>query len=172
MAVTAATGFFDGVHLGHRKVLERVRSIALERGEESVAITFWPHPAVVLAGREVDLLTSLEEKKRLILECGISRVEVIDFTREFAALPARDFIERYLKERFDVGMLVLGYDHSFGSDRFASVEQLASLVRECGLGAEIVGQFRLQDGTVVNSSAVRRALESGDLELASKMLGR
>ena len=157
MAVVAATGFFDGVHRGHREVLGKVCSIAALRGEESVAITFWPHPSSVLGSRgAVPLLTpSLDEKIRLIRECGISRVEVVPFTPSFAALSAADFVQQYLVERFGVSVLVLGYDHRFGHDRFDSVESLAALVRSFGVDTEIVPPYRLSDGTVLSSTYLR-----------------
>ena len=86
------TGFFDGVHLGHRHVLETVVSSARERGEEAVVVTFWPHPRTVLQqdAREFRLLSSLEEKKAMLAACGIDRVEVLPFTREFASMTAAD----------------------------------------------------------------------------------
>jgi len=172
MAVTAATGFFDGVHLGHRKVLEKVCSIANEKGEESVVITFWPHPSLVLGRGDIHLLTSLEEKKNLILDCGISRVEVVPFTKETASMSAENFIQKYLIEKFDVSTLVLGFDHRFGHDKFESVEELAEIVRSYGLKAETVGQFLLEDGMPVSSTSIRQAISSGNVELASRLLGR
>ena len=162
MAVVAATGFFDGVHQGHKEVLGRVCSIARSRGLESVAITFWPHPAFVLGSRAgVSLLTpSLDEKIRLIRDCGISRVEVVEFTPSFAALSAAEFVQQYLVERFDVSMLVLGYDHRFGHDHFDSVESLASVVRSFGVDTEIVPPYLLADGTVLSSTYLRNCKKS------------
>ena len=86
------TGFFDGVHLGHRHVLETVVSSARERGEEAVVVTFWPHPRTVLQqdARDFRLLSSMEEKKALLLSCGIDRVEVLPFDRSFAAMTAAE----------------------------------------------------------------------------------
>ena len=86
----ATTGFFDGVHLGHRLVIERLVFLAHERGDESLVVTFWPHPRAVLqdGARELRLLTTLEEKKTLLSGLGVSRIEVLDFTRSFAALSA------------------------------------------------------------------------------------
>ena len=132
MAV-AATGFFDGVHLGHRAVIETLLKTAHERGEQSLVITFWPHPRVVLGKdpRDLRLLTSLEEKRSKLLALGVDRVEVIPFTREFAALTAREYLEM-LRRDYDVDSIVLGYDNRFGSDGL-STEQIAAL-------AEFIGQ--------------------------------
>ena len=112
------TGFFDGVHLGHRHVLETVVSSARERGEEAVVVTFWPHPRTVLQqdARDFRLLSSLEEKKALLLRSGIDRVEVIPFTRTFAALTAAEYLS-LLRDRFGASVVVMGYDNRIGSDR-------------------------------------------------------
>ena len=117
------TGFFDGVHLGHRHVLETVVSCARERGEEATVVTFWPHPRAVLQqdAREFRLLTSLEEKKQLLLAAGINRVEVLPFTREFAALKAEEYLQ-LRHERFGATVIVMGYDNRIGSDRKTAVE--------------------------------------------------
>ena len=89
------TGLCDGVHLGHRHVIETVVSSALERGEEAIVVTFWPHPRTVLQqdARDFRLLTSLEEKKALLMAAGIDRVEVLPFTREFAAMRADGYLQ-------------------------------------------------------------------------------
>ena len=112
------TGFFDGVHLGHRHVLETVVSLARERAEEAVVVTFWPHPRTVLQqdARDFRLLTGLEEKKELLTSCGIDRVEVLPFTREFAAMKADEYL-RLLRDRYNASTVVMGYDNRIGSDR-------------------------------------------------------
>lgn len=173
MAVVA-TGFFDGVHLGHRKVVETVRSIADKKGEEAVIVTFWPHPSVALGGgaESPRILTSLEEKKKLLERYGADRVEVVEFDRGLSLLTAEDFIREWLVGKFRATSVVLGYDHRFGHDRFETVDDLAEVVRRCGLEAVIVDEFRLGDGTLVSSSAIRDALECGNISMAEKMLGR
>ncbi len=117
------TGFFDGVHLGHRHVLETVVSSARERGEEAIVVTFWPHPRAVLQqdAREFRLLSSLEEKKALLLAAGIDRVEVLPFTRAFAAMTAREYLQ-LLVDRFGASLVVMGYDNRIGSDKKTAAE--------------------------------------------------
>ena len=112
------TGFFDGVHLGHRHVLETLVSSARERGEEALVVTLWPHPRTVLQqdAREFRLLTSLEEKRALLLACGVDRMEVLPFTRELAALTAAQYLQ-LLRDRFGASLVVMGYDNRIGSDR-------------------------------------------------------
>ena len=118
----ATTGFFDGVHLGHRLVIERLVSLARERGDESLVVTFWPHPRAVLqdGARELRLLNTLEEKKELLRNLGVDRVEVLDFTRSFAALTAEQYLREILRDRFGVTTLLMGYDNRLGSDRLTA----------------------------------------------------
>ena len=128
------TGFFDGVHLGHRRVLETVVSCARERGQEAIVVTFWPHPRTVLQqdARDFRLLTSLEEKRALLLSAGVDRVEVLPFTRDFAALTAREYVA-LLRDRFGASLVVMGYDNRIGSDR-KTFGELAG-VAPCASGA-------------------------------------
>ena len=121
------TGFFDGVHLGHRRVLETVVSSARERGEEAVVVTFWPHPRTVLQqdARDFRLLTSLEEKKALLAAAGIDRTEVLPFTREFASLKADEYLS-LLQSRYGASLIVMGYDNRIGSDKVTAREICSS----------------------------------------------
>ncbi len=113
----ATTGFFDGVHIGHRLVLQSVVSSARERGGEAIVFTFWPHPRTVLQqdARELRLLTSLEEKRSMLLSLGVDRVEVLPFSRDFAAMTAYEYISM-LRDRYGVDHLVMGYDNRIGCD--------------------------------------------------------
>ena len=142
MAV-AATGFFDGVHLGHRAVIETLLKTARERSEQSLILTFWPHPRTVLRGgsRDLRLLTSLDEKIAILNGLGVDRVEVLPFTRDFAALTAREYLEM-LRRDYGVTSIVLGYDNRFGSDGL-STEQIVALSDIVGLKAEVVSACAL-----------------------------
>ncbi len=133
----ATTGFFDGVHLGHRLVIERLVSLARERGDESLIVTFWPHPRAVLqdGARELRLLNSLEEKKELLRSLGVDRVEVLDFTRSFAALTAEQYLREILRDRFGVTTLLMGYDNRLGSDRLTADKLLPKAE---ALGIELI----------------------------------
>ena len=163
----ATTGFFDGVHCGHRLVIERLVSLARERGDESLVVTFWPHPRAVLqnGARELRLLTTLEEKKALLAALGVSRVEVLDFTRPFAALTAEQFLRDVLRDRFGVTTLLMGYDNRLGSDRLTA-GKLASMSAE--LGIELL---ELPPYQTISSTKIRKSLEEGDIESATSMLG-
>ena len=177
----ATTGFFDGVHLGHRLVIERLVSLAHERGDESLVVTFWPHPRAVLqdGARELRLLNSLEEKKELLRNLGVDRVEVLDFTRSFAALTAEQYLREILRDRFGVTTLLMGYDNRLGSDRLtaASLKPIAS-----SIGIELIelepfgqGGHRFADVhpslTHISSTVIRKSLEEGKVETAAEMLG-
>ena len=136
----ATTGFFDGVHCGHRLVIDRLVSAARERGDKSLVVTFWPHPRAVLqdGARELRLLTTLEEKKALLHGLGVDRVEVLDFTRRFASLTAAQYLRDILQARFGVTTLLMGYDNRLGSDRLTAAD-LGPIARELGMELIVAG---------------------------------
>ena len=171
MAV-AATGFFDGVHLGHRQVLDQLCAVARARGEESLIVTFWPHPRSVLQqdADRLRLLTTLLEKKERCLACGVDRFEVLPFTRAFSRLSAETFIRDYLVGRFGVTALILGYDHRLGHDDFDTPEQMAEVVARCGVMPVRVPAVAVGAGAV-SSTQIRDALAAGDVTRAEAMLG-
>lgn len=172
------TGFFDGVHLGHRHVLETVVSSARERGEEAVVVTFWPHPRTVLQqdARDFRLLSSLEEKKALLLRSGIDRVEVIPFTRTFAALTASEYLS-LLRDRFGASVVVMGYDNRIGSDRKTAASLVPGVVTPeiVPAGAIAAGSAAVTPDNVpagaISSTRIRKLLEEGKVEDACQMLG-
>lgn len=168
MAV-AATGFFDGVHLGHRDVIETLLRSASERGEQSLILTFWPHPRTVLrdGARELRLLSSQEEKLQRLRSLGVDRVEVIPFSREFASLTASEYLDLLVRD-YGVTSLVLGYDNRFGSDRLSTAD-ISELARSRGLQVMLVSP-RSSD-VVISSTEIRKALAEGLVSKASEMLG-
>ena len=136
----ATTGFFDGVHSGHRLVIDRLVSAARERGDKSLVVTFWPHPRAVLqdGARELRLLTTLEEKKSLLLGLGVDRVEVLDFSRRFASLTAEQYLRDILQARFGVTSLLMGYDNRLGSDRLTAMD-LGPITQKLGMELIVAG---------------------------------
>ena len=170
--MVVATGFFDGVHLGHRLVLEKLVSVARARGEESEVVTFWPHPRNVLQddARNLRLLTSLSEKKELISSIGVDKVEVLPFTRTFSRLTTKEYLEDYVKGRFDGKAILLGYDNRIGSDLLSPVE-IAEVAERLGLEVIRTGSLSSPKGIVVSSTKIREAVASGDVEGAAAMLG-
>lgn len=170
--VVAATGFFDGVHAGHRAVLQVLKDTAREEGEESAVITFWPHPRNVLQQDASDfrLLNTLDEKRQLILDYGIDHFHVVPFTRDFSQLSTTEFMKEYLVDRFHVDTLVIGYDHRLGRSSTASREELAALAASVGLRTRIVEEVHCGERKV-SSTQIRNALASGDVKAAAEMLG-
>ncbi|MCR5326602.1 MAG: bifunctional riboflavin kinase/FAD synthetase [Bacteroidales bacterium] len=170
MAVVA-TGFFDGVHPGHRLVIETLLSEARARGEQSLVVTFWPHPRAVLQSGADSLhyLTSRAERVEMLKALGVDGVETIPFTRGFAALSAEQYV-RMLCRDFQCTALVLGYDTRFGAEQ-AGPEEIAALAAGMGLDAVITPPVCV-DGAPVSSTRIRAALEAGDVALASRLLGR
>lgn len=171
MAVVA-TGFFDGVHLGHREVLSALVSSARERGEESVVVTFAQHPRAVLQQdpRSLRLLTSPEEKAALLRKAGVDRVEILPFTRDFARMRAREYVREVLVGKLGADAVVLGYDNRFGSDSLPTGE-IARMLRSEGVDAIVVDSMSAGTGAPISSTAIRRALDEGRVGDASAMLG-
>ena len=170
--MVVATGFFDGVHLGHRFILSQLLEVARGRGDEAMVVTFWPHPRNVLQkdARDFRLLTSMDEKKTLIRGAGISHVEVINFTREFSRLTAEQYIREYLMDRYGAKAVLLGYDNRMGSDR-STPEQTALTAERLGLDVIRARSYADEAGTVISSTKIRNSLAAGDVESANSMLG-
>ena len=161
------TGFFDGVHLGHRHVIETVVSSARERGEEAVVVTFWPHPRTVLQqdARDFKILNTLEEKKALLLSLGVDRVEVIPFTRQFAALTAAQYLSLLQKE-YGASLIVMGYDNNIGSDKKCAADICHPLDI---IVLDVCHSERSEES--VSSTRIRKYLSDGDIASANAMLG-
>ncbi len=166
-----ATGFFDGVHLGHRFILKQLVEAAESRGDESMVVTFWPHPRNVLHREEgnLHLLTTLDEKRRLIEEIGVSRFEVIPFSRDFSGLTTEEYLRDYIIGRFGGKAILLGYDNRIGSDQ-CFPDKTAEIAERLGLDV-IRPEYISSDGGAVSSTRIRIALEKGDIESANRMLG-
>lgn len=167
----ATIGFFDGVHRGHQYLIRQVRDEAVRRGMRSLLVTFPTHPARVLRPDvPLQLLTTPHEKAQLLGETGVDDVAMLPFTRELAALSAREFMTDILQSRFNVRALVIGYDHRFGHNRAEGFEDYVKI--GCEIGMEVVQARELDCGQHVSSSAIRRALAEGRVEDAAAMLGR
>lgn len=165
MVVTV--GFFDGVHIGHKRVL---RSLS-ESGDRNAVVTFWPHPRLVLQrdARNLSLLSSMEEKTAMLKARGVDQVKCINFTRDFAAMTASDFIHDILVGELGCDTLVLGYDNRLGSDKL-SADDVSRAAALCGMETVTVPPC-IVNGIKVSSTRIREALAAGDVALASTMLG-
>lgn len=165
-------GTFDGLHLGHQKVLARLIDFAESHGGESVVFTFYPHPRLVTAPHETNLrlLTTLEEKKELFARSGIDHLIVFPFTKEFSQLTYSEFVEQILVKKMHTHCLVVGYDHRFGKNREGGFEYLQNCADKFGFEIEKL-EVLLVDEAHVSSTRIREALEKGDVALANKFLG-
>lgn len=166
MAVVA-TGFFDGVHIGHRMVIETLVTAARERGEESLIITFWPHPRIVLHSDAINLrlLNTLDEKIILLKSLGVDRVEVLPFTEEFSRLSTEEYLKGTVIGRFGGTAMLLGYDNRIGHDS-GTPEQIAAIASRLGLDV-ITTEKVSAIGLAVSSTKIRKALLAGDVSTAS-----
>jgi riboflavin kinase / FMN adenylyltransferase len=165
-------GNFDGVHLGHRAILARVAGRARELTSQPVALTFDPHPVKVLRPRaNLPLLTTPEQKFRLLAEAGMAAVVVLPFTQEFSTISARDFVRRYFVERLKAREVVVGHDYSFGHNREGNIELLRDLGQTLGFTVQVVWAVEV-NGAVVSSSLIRAMLKLGKVEEAARLLGR
>ncbi len=169
--VVATIGFFDGVHLGHRYLLEQVKIEAEKRRMDTMAVTFSQHPREVLSvGYKPELLTSYEEKLARLQTTGINSCGVLQFSAAMAQLTAKEFMQHILKEQFNVSVLLLGHDHSFGSDKPASLAAFQTIGRETGIEVVRAKAFKKSD-FIVSSSSIRRLLQAGNVADAALCLG-
>ncbi len=164
-------GTFDGVHIGHRKIIERIRLKAREIGGESVVLTFEPHPRLVLFpdDNQLRLLTTLDEKLHLLEQTGVDHVIVIPFDREFSRLTASAYVEHILVKKLHVQCLIIGYDHQFGRNREGSIKQLEQLAPRFGFEIEEIPPQDIDD-IKVSSTKIRNALLAGDIHTANTFL--
>ena len=169
--MVVATGFFDGVHVGHRLVIQQLVEAAAVRGDESMVITFWPHPRNVLQkeARSLRLLTTLAEKKQMLHDLGVDHVEVLQFTKDFSSLTTEAYL-RMLMDRFGAKAVLLGYDNRIGCDA-KGTDEVARTAE--GLGLEVLRTEMVpsEHGYAVSSTKIRERLEEGDVNNAAFMLG-
>ena len=169
----ATVGVFDGVHLGHLRILEVVSSRAREAGLIAAVLTFDPHPDEVLGKLDSRrfLLTTQHEKKLLLANLGVDAAMVVEFTPALAGLDTGSFVKKYLLNSLRVRELVVGHDFRMGRDRIGDRDLLSSLGARFGFSVIDVDAV-LIDGVPVSSTRVREAIATGDMALASKLLGR
>jgi riboflavin kinase / FMN adenylyltransferase len=166
------SGTFDGVHIGHQKILSRLKEVAEKSAGETVVITFWPHPRTILKPNEsnLKLLNTFEEKADLLRKYGVQHLLRIPFTKEFSQITSVDFITKILVNQIGTRKLVIGYDHRFGKNREGSFEQLK--LNGPAFGFEVEEILRQDiDHVGVSSTQIRKALEAGDIDTANHFLG-
>lgn len=176
-AAAVAIGNFDGVHLGHRALLERAIARASALGGPAIAVTFDPHPTSVLAPHLAPpLLTTLERRLQLLAETGIDIAVVMQFSAELAAMPAQEFVEQVLRRELAASHIVVGYDFSYGRGRGGSTSTLAAHGAQAGFGVDVIDAVEIgAAGTdakeIASSTRIRGHLRSGNLARAQQLLG-
>jgi riboflavin kinase/FMN adenylyltransferase len=166
-------GTFDGVHRGHRDVIERLVARSRVLKIPSVLVTFEPHPLQIVNPSAAPLLlTTHDEKLEVIAETGVDYMAVVPFTSELASFSAENFVELVLRRCFRMRELLIGYDHGFGRQRAGNVNVLRSLGERDGFRLEVVDPVSTPDGHSVSSTSIRRAIAGGDLDRAAASLGR
>jgi len=185
MGIVATTGFFDGVHLGHQAVLNRVVTMAAAQGKESTVVTFWPHPRTVLRqdAEKVRLLNSLDEKKELLARSGIQHVHIIPFTADLAKFTAAQFFDLHLKQELHVDTLIVGHDHHLGANACDDYTAMKTTGAAMGITVERVdavahiGCFPSDvssfapENNALSSTKIREFLKNGNVQAANKCLG-
>ncbi len=166
-------GTFDGVHRGHRDVIERLVARSRSLKIPSVLVTFEPHPLEIVNPSAAPLLlTTRDEKLEVIAETGIDYMAVVPFTAQLASFSAEDFVEVVLRRCFRMRELLIGYDHGFGRQRAGNVTVLRTLGERDGFRVDVVEPVSTPDGHSVSSTSIRRAIAGGDLDRAAASLGR
>jgi riboflavin kinase / FMN adenylyltransferase len=173
LPVTLTLGTFDGVHLGHRRIIERTVQTAAETHGRSLLLTFDPHPREVIGrkGEPTYLLTTIDERLELLDETGLDGCVVLPFTRDLSVLDATTFFHEYIVRRMHAAHVIVGVDHAFGKGREGNAEALRQLGATQGVDVAVVGEL-LMDGVKVSSSAIRKALTEGNVRRAHAFLGR
>lgn len=166
-------GMYDGVHIGHQKIIQKLNQIADEIGGESVLLTFEPHPRITLnkGADSLQLITTLDEKIELLEKYGLKTLILHPFTKEFSQLSSTDFVKDLLVDEIGIHSIVIGYDHHFGKNREGNFEQLSQLSKELDFECVKIDEVQ-SDGDHISSTQIRNALLEGNLSFANKGLGR
>ncbi len=167
------SGMFDGVHQGHTRILSRLREISEAHHGETVVLTFWPHPRMVVSddGPHLQLLSTLEEKTALLENLGIDHLVILPFTRTFSELSCAEYVRKILVDGIGTKKLVIGYDHRFGRNREGNFEYLRQHEQVSGFEVEEIPRQEI-DELAVSSSRIRNHLKTGRIGEANELLGR
>ncbi len=166
-------GTFDGVHLGHQKILQILQETAQNSGGESVVLTFWPHPRMVVSqdSQALKLLSTIDEKIQLLENQGVNHLLVIPFTREFSELSSEEYVTDILLKQIGTKKLVIGYDHRFGRNREGSFDYLKQNAQIFDISIEEIPRQEIEHLTI-SSTKIRQSLLEGKIKSANDLLGR
>jgi riboflavin kinase/FMN adenylyltransferase len=164
-------GTFDGVHIGHKKILEKVIQHTADEKYESLVLTFFPHPRMILQERsEIKLLNTISEKVNLLEQLGIQNLVIHPFDETFSRLTAEEFVKTVLVEQFKIHKIIIGYDHRFGRNRTADINNLIEFGEKYGFEVEQISAQEI-NAISVSSTKIRNAIQEGNILLANKYLG-
>ncbi|MFD2521277.1 bifunctional riboflavin kinase/FAD synthetase [Emticicia soli] len=167
------SGTFDGVHLGHQKILQILRETTAQSGGESVVLTFWPHPRMVVSqdSQGLKLLSTVDEKIELLEKQGVNHLLIVPFTREFSELSSEEYVQKILIDTIGTKKLVIGYDHHFGRNREGNFQYLEDNSDKFGIKLEEISRQEI-DNLVISSTKIRESLSEGHIKEANDLLGR
>jgi riboflavin kinase/FMN adenylyltransferase len=164
-------GTFDGVHIGHQKIIERLIKRGREQHLKSIVLTFFPHPRMVLQPDfKIQLLHTIEERQKVLKQLGIDELVIKEFTKDFANLSARDYVKNLLVDQLNAKYIIIGYDHHFGKNRTANIEDLKAFGKEFDFVVEEISAQDIED-VAVSSTKIRQSLLDGDITTANTYLG-
>ena len=164
-------GTFDGMHIGHQAILNKLKLQKKIYGYETLVLTFFPHPRMVLkTDHQISLLNTIDERIKLIDHFGIDHLVVQEFTQDFANLSAEEFVKTVLVDQFNIGKIIIGYDHRFGKNRSADIHDLIEFGKKYHFDVEQISAEELNDVSV-SSTKIRNALNVGNVALAKTYLG-
>lgn len=164
-------GTFDGVHIGHKKIIDKLVESAQSNHWESLVLTFFPHPRMVLQkDTDIKLINTIDERASLLKKQGLDHLVIHPFTREFSRMPAVDFVKEILVNQLQAKKVIIGYDHRFGKNRNADITDLKKYGEQFGFEVEEISKQELED-VAVSSTKVRKALDTGDIARANDYLG-
>jgi riboflavin kinase/FMN adenylyltransferase len=165
-------GTFDGVHIGHRKIISHLLEVAQQRKGETVILTFFPHPRMILHPEDpgIKLINTMDEKAEQLEKLGIDHLIITPFTRDFSNLSPRDYIKTVLVDKIGIKQIIIGYDHRFGKDREGGLNHLQKFSTDYGYEVHEIPEFDIND-VAVSSTRIRNALLSGDVKTAHDCLG-
>ena len=164
-------GTFDGIHIGHKKILKRVVSVAKDKGLSAAVLTFFPHPRMVLQKEsDIKLIHTINERIAVLKELGVDNLIVHPFSKEFSRLSALEFVRDVLVNQLQVKHIIIGYDHRFGRNRTANIEDLKDFGYTYGFTVEEISAQDI-DQVAVSSTKIRNAILAGDIEKANDYMG-
>ncbi len=172
-AFIVCLGFFDGVHLGHRALIQKAIHLRNQTSAKVCVHTYDAHPiSVIVPGKQVVELTTLEEKISSLLTSGVDTVAVSHFDKNLMEMTGEEFLDQVLLTQMDISHIVTGFDHRFGFHADTGVKELEMLCQQRGIHLSVVPPVKTKDGKIISSTAVRDAIVSGNMKCAAEMLGR